>query len=270
MRGFVLLAALAMSQAASPQVSTQLADEVGALAAQTDNDARFDALTRLLQAHQITFAVEPFTIPTPLGKEPRTRGRNVVVSLGSGADQIVIGAHYDAVRLPDGSLSHGAVDNAASCVMLVHVAEALRDKRLAGQLKILWFDMEETGLLGSAHFIEAHQGERIRAMVNFDIDAFGDTFLFAHPPGGESASFRQAFRQTCAERDEQCIAFPSLPFGDDRSFGKAHVPTLSVATLPATQVHQMWLLMNAGADGHLVPGTVPRFSKSSTRRTTFC
>jgi len=33
---------------------------------------------------------------------------------------IVVGAHYDAVRLSDGTLSRGAVDNAASSVILVH------------------------------------------------------------------------------------------------------------------------------------------------------
>jgi Zn-dependent M28 family amino/carboxypeptidase len=53
------------------------------------------------------------------------------VTFGAGPELVVIGAHYDAARLPDGSLSRGAVDNAASSVMLVRVAEALRAEKLA-------------------------------------------------------------------------------------------------------------------------------------------
>jgi Peptidase family M28 len=60
------------------------------------------------------FEVETFTLDKQIGSEPRSQGRNLVVSLGAGHEHIVIGAHYDAVRLSDGSLSHGAVDNAAS------------------------------------------------------------------------------------------------------------------------------------------------------------
>jgi len=37
-----------------------------------------------------------------------------------------------------------------------------------------------------------------------------------------------------------------LPNDDDRLFGKPSVPTLTVASLPQIEVHQMWLLMNAG------------------------
>jgi acetylornithine deacetylase/succinyl-diaminopimelate desuccinylase-like protein len=97
----------------------------GVSAAETNED-RFNVLTAMLRARNLTFAVQPFTLDKPLRREPRTDGRNVIVTMGSGAESIVVGAHYDAVRLPDGTLSRGAVDNAASSVMLVHLAEALR------------------------------------------------------------------------------------------------------------------------------------------------
>jgi hypothetical protein len=251
--GVLVVGPTIVSQAPSPS----LIDEVGTLSAASDNDQRFEALTALLRAHHVAFAVEPFTLDRAVGTEPRTRGRNVVASIGEGADEIVVGAHYDAVRLPDGSLGRGAIDNGAACVMLVHVAEALAAERPSSRVKIVWFDMEELGLLGSARYVAAHAIEPIRAMVNFDIAGYGDTLLFSHPPGGENVSLRQGIRQTCADEDVDCVRFPSLPYGDDRSFGLAHVPTLTLALLPATEVHQMWLLMNAGVAGGLVPGTVP-------------
>ena len=100
------------------------------MAAATSNEARFDALTALLRSRGLTFTVEPFTIEKPVGREPRTEGRNIVVTIGEGPEEVVIGAHYDAVRLADGSLSPGAVDNAASSVMLIRLAEALRTETL--------------------------------------------------------------------------------------------------------------------------------------------
>jgi Zn-dependent M28 family amino/carboxypeptidase len=257
---FTLLTALTLPQlqsalpAATPAA---LVDEVGKLAAASDNDARFEALTTLLRAHRVAFTVEPFTIEKPVGAEPRTNGRNIVVSIGTGADTVVVGAHYDAARIPDGSLSHGAVDNGAACVMLIHLAEALGGQPPPGRVTIVFFDMEELGMLGSAHFVAAHATDPARAMLNFDIDGYGDAVLVAPPPGGDNVSLRRAFLETCAAEAIDCVRFPSLPNGDDRSFGKANVPTLSIATITPTEMHQMWLLMNAGASGGLAPGTLP-------------
>src|SRR5690242_332348 len=98
---------LAALQAIPRPASRQLVDEVGALADARDNDGRFAALSGLLDGHGIAHRVEPFTIEKALDAEPRTAGRNIVATLGAGPRAIVVGAHYDAVRLPDGSLSHG-------------------------------------------------------------------------------------------------------------------------------------------------------------------
>ena len=75
------------------------------------------------------------------------------MTIGTGTESIVVGAHYDAVRLPDGTLSRGAVDNAASSVILVRLAEALRTVDLPRQVKLIWFDMEELGLIGSRRYL---------------------------------------------------------------------------------------------------------------------
>ncbi len=257
MPAFALVTMLTLLQSATATPPATLITEVGKLAASSDNDARFQAMASLLRAHNLPFTVEPFTIEKAVGAEPRTRGRNIVVSIGEGSEEIVVGAHYDAIRIPDGSLSHGAVDNGAACVMLLHVAETLRADPPPVRVKIVWFDMEELGMLGSARYVEAHATDHIRAMVNFDIDGYGDTILFAPPPGGENAPLRRAFLDTCAEEEIDCVRFLRLPNGDDRSFGKANLPTLSVGLLPPTELHQMWLLMNAGVSGGLVPGTVP-------------
>ena len=252
-----LLALLTVLQAPPAVPPDALVEDVRKLAAADTNEARFDALTALLRARNLQFTVERFTIDKARGSEPRTEGRNVVVTLGKGTEQIVVGAHYDAARLPDGTLSRGAVDNAASSVMLVRLAEALRTQTLPRQVRIVWFDMEELGLIGSARFVEAHASDRIAGMLNFDVNAYGDTILFGPSERTEGAALRRTLGRTCLAEEVQCVAFPQMPPGDDRSFVKAGVPTLSIAFLPAVEVHQLWLMMNAGSASGLAPGHAP-------------
>lgn len=234
-----------------------LAPDVAKLASAATNEDRFNALTAMLQARNLAFTVEPFTIDKPLGREPRTDARNVVVTLGQGSEDIVVGAHYDAARLADGSLSKGAVDNAASSVILVRLAEALRIEKLPVRVRIVWFDMEELGLIGSNRYVQRHAADRTVAMLNFDINAYGNTIVFGPSERLENASLRRTFLQTCAAEEVACVGFPQMPPGDDRSFVKAGVPTISVAILPAIEVHQLWLIMNAGPNGGLAQDTRP-------------
>lgn len=250
----VLVAAFALLQA--PPADPLIAD-LRTLTLAEDGGGRFDAIAGMLRARRIPFSVEPFTLDTRVGPEPRTEGRNIVVTLGEGSDDVVIGAHYDAARLPDGTLSQGAVDNASSSVALVLVADTLRAERLAMRVRIVWFDVEESGLIGSRRYVAAHAGDRIRAMLNFDINGYGDTVAFGPPAGGESAWLLRTMAQACADEGLDCVRFAQMPVGDDRPFGAAKIPTLSIAQLPALEVHQLWLLLHGGKNSGLAQGTQP-------------
>jgi hypothetical protein len=256
MRALMLFAALALPQAApvSPSPDTLVA-EVRTLSAATGNDARFDALTALLKTYGLPFTVETFTLDRPLAAgpnqvpDPRTRGRNIVVSLGDGAEQIVVGAHYDAKWLSAEALSKGAVDNGASSVMLVHAAAALTGARLGRRVTFVWFDLEESGLIGSAKYLEAHPNDRIAAMLNYDINGYGDTVIFGPPQGGADPRLTKLALETCASEAIDCLRFAVMPPGDDRSFGARKIPTLSMAILPSTEAHQLWLMLHAKGAG---------------------
>ena len=246
----------------TPPKPTGFVADARRLASATTNEARFDGLTDMLKRRSLPFVVEPFTIDKPVGREPRTMGRNVVVTLGEGAPEIIVGAHYDAVRLPDGALSPGAVDNAASTVILVRLAETLRTTPPLSRVKIVWFDMEELGLRGSAHFVKQHAGDRIAAMLNFDINGFGDTLVFGPSQRSENAALRQTLVETCAAEDIACVGFPEMPPGDDRMFVKAGIPTISIGIVPALDAHQLWLAMNAKEHSGLARETMPPILKT--------
>jgi hypothetical protein len=256
MSGLALLLSLALLQTAAPATDVAgLVEDARTLTSARTNEARFEALTALLRARSLAFTVEPFTIAKPIGSEPRTEGRNVVVTIGEGPEEILVGAHYDAVRLQDGTLSQGAVDNAASSVILVRVAQALQQKLPAMRVRIVWFDMEELGLVGSAKYVESRGSDRPVAMLNFDINGYGDTVLFGpHLPRNQG--IREALGRACLEQRRECLLLPQMPPGDDRSFTKADVPTISIAVLPALEAHQVWLLMNSKESG-LAQGFLP-------------
>ena len=253
---FALLTLLPAASATAPQAAA-LVEDARRLAAAATNDARFEALTAMLRSRGLAFTVEPLAIEKPVGREPRTEGRNVVLTIGEGPQDLVIGAHYDAVRLPDGSLSRGAVDNAASSVMLIGLAETLRAEPLPVRIRVVWFDMEEIGFIGSAQYLTQHATDRIAAMLNFDINAYGDTIMFGPADRPDSAALRRAVVQTCAAEDIPCVGFAQMPPSDDRSFVRAGVPAISVAIVPAVDAHQLWLMMNARADSGLAQGMTP-------------
>jgi Zn-dependent M28 family amino/carboxypeptidase len=250
----VVLAVLATLQPAP--VVDRLHAAVEQLTKATSNEDRFEAMTALLRARNIPFTVEPFTIEKPLGREPRTEGRNIVATFGSGVHPIVVGAHYDSVRLPDGTLSHGATDNAGSSVILISIAESLMAQPPTGRVTLVWFDMEELGLIGSQKYLAAHFGDAIDAMVNLDVNAYGDTLLFGASRGAADAAPRKAVLETCAALDTSCVGLPEMPPGDDRSFVKAGTPAVSLAILPALEAHQVWLMMS-GADSGLAQRKMP-------------
>jgi Zn-dependent M28 family amino/carboxypeptidase len=219
------------------------------------NEGRFDVLTGMLAARKIPFEVERFTID-PRKAEPRVEGRNIVVTIAGRLPEIVVGAHFDAARLPDGALSKGAVDNAASSIILVRLAERLSDTHLRHQVRIVFFDMEELGLLGSARFVDAHRGRPVRAMLNLDVNAFGDTLIYG-PRNAANADIRRAFQDVCSESGQRCIEFPQMPPSDDRSFVAAGTPAVSMASVPEAEAHQLWLLMNGEKPSGLAEGFAP-------------
>jgi hypothetical protein len=253
----LLLLGLALQQTAAALPTPIILDEIRTFATATDNDQRFETLTKLLASYELSFVVEPFTLDAPRGSEPRTTGRNVIVTLGQGSEEVVVGAHYDAVRLKDGTLSGGVVDNASAVVMLVHVAKTLKSERLTRRVRFVWFDMEETDLLGSKRYLQMHPPDAVVAMLNFDVNAYGDTMIFGAPAGADAEALRAPVGHACADTAIDCLRFTAMPSGDDLSFGAAGVPTLSFGTVTIAEAHQLWLLQHGGPALGLAPGTIP-------------
>ena len=219
--------------------------------------ARFDALLSLLDDRGLAYEIETFPNDRSEDVDP-TNGRNIVVTVGSGERDIVIGAHADAAILLDGSLSHAMIDNAAAVVVLIRLAQALQHHELQHRVKLVFFDLEELNLLGSKYFATTMNRHGIAGMINLDIVGYGDTLIYGPAAADGNSALYTSIHQICAYSEHQCLEFPSFPPSDDRSFQAAGIPNISLATLPRLEAHQLWLLLNAnnassGLDSNFIP-----------------
>lgn len=250
------LAAVFLSAAPSlaQNRAADLREQVGAYV-QPSNAARLEVLLRQLRDEGFTPSVETFEGG---GRGEPMQGSNVVVTLGEGPKEILLTAHYDAVKLRDGTMSQGVIDNAGSVVALIEAAKILRDAPLSHRIRIIFFDQEELGLIGAKKWIEAHGIANVAAVVNSDIAAYGDTLMYGQNNGPQSAFVTRAVQELCAERAMQCVGFPVYPPSDDRAFSAAGAPVVSLGLQDEVGAHQMWLAFNGGEANGLAEGFVPQ------------
>jgi Zn-dependent M28 family amino/carboxypeptidase len=255
---FRSLAAVAALLVASTPVAAQELDLRAQIAAfvQPSNEARTAVVVAQLRAAGFEPTIETFTGGN--GRTGEMEGRNVVVTLGDGPREILLTAHYDAVKLRDGTMSHGVVDNAASVVGLIEAAKILRGKALNHRIRIILFDQEELGLIGARKWIEAHGLANVAAVVNSDVAGYGDTMMYGQNNGPQSAFVTRAVQELCAERAMQCVGFPVYPPSDDRAFSAAGAPVVSLGFQDEIGAHQMWLAFNGGEANGLAEGFIPQ------------
>jgi hypothetical protein len=221
-----------------------------------ENVARGDTLLRIFRERGLEPEIQRFPNRAQQ-REPRPEGRNLIATIGAGSRDIVVGAHYDAVRLADGRVTGGVVDNGAGAVILTRVAETLRGHTLRHRVRVVLFDLEEVGLLGSQAYVAAGAADRMAAMVNVDIAAYGDMLVYGPTAHDGNDEVYRGFRTVCAVQLVPCLESPLFPRSDDRSFQNAGVPNISLAITPALEAHQMWLLLNAGPAAGLREGFMP-------------
>ena len=251
-----LTAACALLAFATPALGQDEAALREAVAAydQPSNAERLAVLTGQLDAAGPAYEIQTFEGG---GRAGAMTGSNVIVTLGEGERDLLLTAHYDAVVLQSGELADGLVDNAASTVALIEAARVLSGRDLNHRVQVIFFDQEELGLIGAQRWIAANGTDRVAAVVNSDVAAFGDTLMYGENNGERSGFVLTALREECAERAMTCVGFPVYPPSDDRAFIAAEVPVVSIGFQNRVGAHQMWLAFNGGRSNGLAEGFVP-------------
>ena len=212
----------------SAQQAERLRERVAAIASGANVAARRSAIIDTLKASAIDYRLEGFTLQG-------STGTNITVNLvATNATRIVLlGAHYDRV-----SVGQGAVDNAASCAILLDLLSAFKAQPMRTySVTAVFFDLEERGLIGSRAYFQTNRAARPDQAINLDIFGYGDT-LFVNPSvtnGPLIIALRQAAK---------ALSFPirevtsgaGYPPGDDRSMMAAGLETLGMALIDGTEI----------------------------------
>jgi len=222
---------------------------------QDSNPARLEALQKMLREREIPYELQTFeSKASPHG---RTRGTNLIVTFGKGPREITLGAHYDALELPGRGMVDGMIDNGAAAIILVRVAEALKGRDLRHRVRVVFFDMEETGLVGSHAYVAAQKPE-IDAAIILDIAGLGkDALIYGFGKAAGTDRVKESLLMSCAQQLLPCIDSANYPASDDRSFQNANIPVVSIAMGPRLILYQFWLMLNGGENSGLEKGFMP-------------
>ena len=221
--------------AQAPSRPDRLREQVAAIVSGKDSSERAMAITRQLSALNLAYEKQSF--------ETQTRtGTNIVVDLvGNGHGTIMVGAHYDRV-----AFGEGAVDNAASCAMLLELLRTISKSPLKNRsLRAAFFDLEELGLLGSKAYVESLAKSNLpNAYLNFDIFAYGDTLYVLAPR--QDAPLAKSMRQAADELKFPVRLEPKYPPSDHLSFMHAGVPTLGVSLIDGPEIDGVIQVISGG------------------------
>lgn len=162
---------------------------------------------------------------------PAGKTKNVVVTIrGAGPGFLVVGAHYDKVRV-----GCGAVDNWSGVVLLAHVYKTFRQLRPNRTILFVAFGEEEAGLKGSKAMVDAiSKADRPQYCAMVNLDSFG----LARPQVLENTTTPKLrdFVKVVAEQCKVPIATASLEGvadADSSSFKAAGIPAVTLHGLPA-------------------------------------
>lgn len=190
-----------------------------------DSLTRGAAIGARLDAMKIAWRKEAFT-------HDGHTGSNLIADLGGRADAplLLIGAHYDKV-----AHGQGATDNASGVSTVLELAAALKARPLANhRVQIVFWDLEEKGLLGSRAWVATPGREKPALYVNFDVFGWGDTLWMMSPQA--DAPLVATMRKASGEQRLHFRSGTEYPPTDHLAFLKAGWPAVSFSLIGGGEI----------------------------------
>ena len=160
--------------------------------------------------------------------ESTSPSHNVIAEIPGRSDEwIALTAHYDTTPL-----SHGSYDNMSGCIGLLGVMDALRGRApLRYGLRFIFCGSEESGLLGSKAYTQAHEEDLQKTVLNINLDMIGTymgRFIACVSAEDKLVHF---IEYMCAVRGWGMSARQDVYSSDSTPFADHGVPALSFARL---------------------------------------
>lgn len=121
---------------------------------------------------------QTFSTTQSFGMVQKGEGVNILAVIpGKKKETLVISAHYDHLGIYNNQIYNGADDNASGVAGILTIAQYFKKKAPDHRLIFAFFDAEERGLKGSAHFVETInlKEENVILNVNLDMVSRSDT-----------------------------------------------------------------------------------------------
>ena len=223
---FAAIFASSLSLAQVP-IEDELYSSVQGIEGKT-HQGRNEFIKNQLHALGVGYVAAPFNHIVVVKKDTTiTRGENIIVRVGAGTKQIVVGAHYDAF-----GDSPGANDNGSGVAVLLSLIKQLQDVEWNYSVDFCFFDQEESGLLGSYYYITQFVVPQHHfAMVNLDIEGTGEE-VYVGPVGNNNRTIMRYVHEA-----EQKTGFPfvegaEFPSSDQVSFAKFNLQDIAISIVP--------------------------------------
>ena len=186
-----------------------------------------------LKQYQILPKIQKFTVK-------KKDGENIIVIVpGISKQKVIIGAHYDIWRK-----SGGANDNGAAVYILFQlILHFAKMDDLNYTFEFIFFDWEESHLLGSKMYLESENLDDILAMINLDMCGIGDTLIF-NQAVNEKFPLSSILHSICDNESVLHSMLQHLPPGDDLAFSKQGILAISLAIIPHSVIPTVIRLAN--------------------------
>jgi hypothetical protein len=147
------------------------------------------AARALLLAELRALGLQPELLPFDWAGGAAADLANVQARLGRlevDSPLLIVSCHYDSVEG-----TPGADDNGSGTVALLELARRLADRPLAIELRLVWFDAEEPGLIGSGAYVDdlsIEERRRLLGVINLETMGYTDRRAGSQrmPPGSEA------------------------------------------------------------------------------------
>jgi Zn-dependent M28 family amino/carboxypeptidase len=159
------------------------------------------------------------TIDSQCRNEPAT-SRNVEATLGpTEGEEVLVTAHVDAH-----DISEGALDNGAGSALVCEIGRLLTaiEDDLANPVRFVTFGAEEIGLRGASHWVETHDTDDLKCVLNID-GAGSSRNLWVSTNGFDA--LEDLFESVTADFDAPLSSRNTIsPHGDQWAFVQEGVP----------------------------------------------
>jgi len=186
------------------------------------NEERKNIIIKILNNKKIRYKLEYYNY---FG----TKGTNIIVDTGKGKKYSIASAHYDVV--PG---SPGANDDASAIAVLFKLIDNLRKIKLKNKIKIIFFDDEEIGRLGSLSYIQKHSLSELIGVYHMELVGMGDSIgLWPVTKFNKNSYVIENIEKVLEKKKIYWERIGNLPafYGDDLSFrehGFKHAICISV------------------------------------------